>query len=160
VDSTQGRCVWCYHDATMLDALPEPRLAFSVPIIGCADYNALMSVRIEQTFGPGSTLLPPRYPLSLQQLVAARDPAAIVFSSAPTNPFYGKKILVLSSGADTLVPFSASASFVDALGKTLGPDGSLRVVIEDGAGHRLTSAAVKEAAAFVAQTIYAPNSRM
>ncbi|KAG0700574.1 hypothetical protein DFH29DRAFT_1054643 [Suillus ampliporus] len=64
-----------------------------------------------------------------------------------SNPFLGRKILVLSGAKDTTVPWVASAEFVENL--EVGEGGIKRVVLEEGAGHECTPHMQREAGAFV-----------
>lgn len=58
----------------------------------------------------------------------------------------GKKVLVLSGGIDTLVPWAASKQFVENL--WVGNGGVKRVLVVPDAGHECTAAMVAEAAQF------------
>ncbi|KAH7097417.1 hypothetical protein BKA62DRAFT_759986 [Auriculariales sp. MPI-PUGE-AT-0066] len=138
----------------------DPRVSFGVPIIGGADFEKLMAYRIERTFGAGSTLEPPRYPVILRDFVNSHDPAKSNFqANDSSNPFQGKKILVLSGATDTLVPFSITSEFAGILKSTMGA-GSIEVVVEEGAGHQLTPTATERTAAFVLKVLSAPSSKM
>ena len=64
-----------------------------------------------------------------------------------TNPFLGKKILILSGGIDTIVPYSSGKEFVEKL--QVGKDGIKKVVIVPDAGHECTTAMVAEMAQFI-----------
>lgn len=89
----------------------------------------------------------PYYPLHLKAYVDAYDPASIGFRAKEvTNPFLGKRILVLSGAEDMLVPWTASQEFVEGL--EVG-DGVKKVVVEENVGHECTPAMVREAALFV-----------
>lgn len=89
----------------------------------------------------------PHYPLHLKAYVDAYDPASFAFREQEvTNPFFGKKILVLSGAKDKLVPWSASQEFVEGL--EVG-DGVKKVVLEENAGHECTPAMLREAGLFV-----------
>ena len=83
-------------------------------------------------------------------LAKTSDPASKDFkSSQSSNPFLGKKILVLSGKEDLLVPWSASEGFVNAL--EVGSKGVKKVVVQEGVGHACTKEMVDEAAAFIRQ---------
>lgn len=89
----------------------------------------------------------PYYPLHLKAYVDAYDPASLAFrENVVTNPFLGKRILVLSGAKDKLVPWSACQEFVEGL--EVG-DGVKKVVLEDDAGHDCTPSMIREAALFV-----------
>jgi hypothetical protein len=68
---------------------------------------------------------------------------------ARTNPFIGKKILVLGGGADRLVPWTASEKFVDAL--QVGPKGRKEVFVQEGVRHDCTEEMMDRVAKFVWQ---------
>lgn len=124
----------------------DPRVTIGVPIIGCPDYLALISGRAQAN---GISLDDRRYfPDSLRAQIVESDPVSTAYRiNGPTNPFLNKKILVLSGAVDPLVPWSASELFVEGL--QVGDKGVKKVVIEAGAGHEVTPAAVKELVAFV-----------
>lgn len=99
-------------------------------------------------------------PMSLSPSPSSNAPGSNIHSSDtpwtynPTdatdrlvNPFIGKKVLVLSGGADPLVPWSASQTFVDAL--QVGENGRKEVFLQDGVGHECTSEMVERLARFV-----------
>lgn len=92
----------------------------------------------------------PYYPLHLKAYVDAYDPASFAFretDDTSTNPFLGKRVLVLSGAKDKLVPWSASKEFVEGL--EVGDAGVKKVFLEENAGHECTPAMVQEAAYFV-----------
>ncbi|KAH7102882.1 hypothetical protein BKA62DRAFT_699064 [Auriculariales sp. MPI-PUGE-AT-0066] len=122
----------------------DPRVSFGVPIIGGADFEKLMAYRIERTFGAGSTLEPPRYPVILRDFVNSHDPAKSNFQAND------------SGATDTLVPFSITSEFAGILKSTMGA-GSIEVVVEEGAGHQLTPTATERTAAFVLKVLSAPS---
>ena len=83
----------------------------------------------------------------MKAYVDAYDPASFAFREKDvTNPFLGKRILVLSGAKDKLVPWSTSREFVEGL--EVG-DGVKKVVLEENAGHECTPAMIQEAALFV-----------
>ncbi|KAG1836211.1 Alpha/Beta hydrolase protein [Suillus subalutaceus] len=123
----------------------EPRLTLGIPIIGCPDYTKLISQRARSSGIPFS---PPYFPDSFKTYIETHDPAQLPYRAKDTsNPFLGKKVLVLSGKEDKLVPWVASAEFVDGL--EVGEGGVKRVVVEEGAGHECTSGMRKEAGLFV-----------
>jgi predicted esterase len=86
----------------------------------------------------------------LISLINTSDPASKDFKSLnPSNPFLGKKILILSGKEDPLVPWSASANFVDAL--EVGPEGVKKVFVQEGVGHACTEEMLDEAVGFIGQ---------
>ncbi|KAF8122677.1 Alpha/Beta hydrolase protein [Boletus edulis] len=122
----------------------DPRIQLAIPIIGCPDYTKLISQRAQIC---GVPLEAPHYPLHLKAYVDAYDPASFAFrENDATNPFLGKRILVLSGAKDTLVPWSASQEFVERL--EVG-DGVKKVVLEENAGHECTPSMIREAGLFV-----------
>ncbi|KAF8842013.1 alpha/beta-hydrolase [Paxillus ammoniavirescens] len=130
--------------STWIALTREPRIRLAIPIIGCPDYTKLMSQRAERT---GVPFTPPYYPPQLKVYVDAHDPANFPFrANDATNPFLGKRILVLSGAKDKLVPWTASTEFVEGL--EVG-DGVKKVVLEENAGHECTPLMVQEAALFV-----------
>jgi predicted esterase len=70
-----------------------------------------------------------------------------------SNPFIGKKILVLSGGEDTLVPWSMSHAFVEGL--EVGEMGVKKVVIQENTGHECTNEMVEEMAVFIRAEVLA-----
>ncbi|THH16654.1 hypothetical protein EW146_g4015 [Bondarzewia mesenterica] len=121
--------------STWLALRNDPRIAIGVPVIGCPDYLRLLTFRAQ---GANIPLLPPYLPSALFSLLRKDDPAAVAFrSSRPAeNPFIGKKVLVLSGGADQLVPWDASREFVEGL--EVGEAGRKKVVVEKDTGHAYT----------------------
>ncbi|KAG1847600.1 Alpha/Beta hydrolase protein [Suillus subluteus] len=123
----------------------EPRLTLGIPIIGCPDYTKLISRRAQASGIPFS---PPYFPTSFKTYIETYDPAQLAYRAKDaSNPFFGKKILVLSGKDDKLVPWVASAEFVEGL--EVGDGGVKRVVVEEGAGHECTNGMRKEAGLFV-----------
>jgi len=122
----------------------DPRIQLGIPIIGCPDYTKLISQRARFF---GVPLEAPHYPLHLKAYVDSYDPASFAFrENDATNPFLGKRILVLSGAKDKLVPWSASQEFVEGL--EVG-DGVKKVVLEENAGHECTPSMIREAGLFV-----------
>ncbi|KAG2033988.1 hypothetical protein BDR03DRAFT_966245, partial [Suillus americanus] len=123
----------------------EPRLTLGIPIIGCPDYTKLISQRAQLSSIP---LSPPYFPTSFKTYIETNDPAQLAYRAKDaSNPFFGKKVLVLSGKEDKLVPWVASAEFVEGL--EVGEGGVKRVVVEEGAGHECTNGMRKEAELFV-----------
>lgn len=93
-------------------------------------------------------LVPPHFPDSLRQYIKQNDPAQAPYTAADeSNPFLGKKVLVLSGGDDPLVPFSYAEEFVTNL--NVGPKGVKEVMVAPGVGHECTPEMVKQMATFV-----------
>lgn len=94
------------------------------------------------------TLNPPYLPETLLSYIRHHDPVSTPFQAHDaSNPFMGKKVLVLSGGIDTLVPWAASKQFVENL--WVGNGGVKRVLVVPDAGHECTAAMVAEAAQFI-----------
>ena len=124
----------------------DARIRVGVPIIGCPDYIGLMTHRALQQ---GIPLEPPYFPASLRQLVGKYDP--VHCDAEGSNPFIGKKVLVLCGETDDLVPWSASAEFVGNL--NVGATGTKRVEVHEGVGHQCTGAMEDEALQFVKENM-------
>jgi len=125
----------------------DPRLTLGIPIIGCPNYLELIKRRAHISSIPFQA---PHIPNSLITLINTSDPASKDFNSLnSSNPFLGKKILVLSGKADPLVAWSVCESFVDAL--EVGPEGVKQVFLQEGVGHTCTDEMVDKAAAFIGQ---------
>lgn len=123
----------------------EPRLSLAVPIIACPDYTKLITKRAKYS---GISLAPPHYPDSLRTYIERNDPARAPYTASDaSNPFLGKKVLVLSGGEDPLVPFVHSQEFVDGL--NVGPKGIKKVYVAPGVGHECTPEMVKQMADFI-----------
>ncbi|OSD07726.1 hypothetical protein PYCCODRAFT_1429950 [Trametes coccinea BRFM310] len=132
--------------ATWIVLRNEPRIQVAVPIIACPDYLALMTRRAKSHKLPVG---PPYFPQSLLDLIRRADPAAAPYTAADaSNPFLGKKILVLAGADDKKVPWETAARpFVEGL--NVGPGGVKEVVVERGVGHEFSPAMMKECARFV-----------
>ena len=145
LDIAQYRQVLIYSFPRPFLSVPDPRVKFGIPIIGCPDFVALMSARAQKYLKP---FAPPVAPDSLMAYIRQHDPSNLPFhASDVSNPFLGKKILVLSGGIDTLVPWTASQNFVERL--EVGKDGVKKVVVVPDAGHECTTVMVAEAAQFI-----------
>ncbi|KAI0646049.1 Alpha/Beta hydrolase protein [Trametes meyenii] len=133
--------------ATWIVLRNEPRIKIAVPIIACPDYLALMSRRAKNHKLPVG---PPCFPKSLLDLIQRADPSVAPYTADDaSNPFLGKKILVLSGQEDKKVPWTSAKEFVEGL--NVGPGGVKEVIVEPGVGHEFSPAMVKEAARFVWQ---------
>ncbi|KAI9428741.1 Alpha/Beta hydrolase protein [Lactarius indigo] len=114
--------------ATWLALRHEPRIRIGIPICGCANFLAMMEQGADKYGVPRTA---PYLSESLRALVDAYDPVA-----APPGAFVGKRILALSGADDTLVPWSVSRAFVEAL--DVGPRGKKKVVVQPGVKHEFT----------------------
>ncbi|KAF8958322.1 Alpha/Beta hydrolase protein [Flammula alnicola] len=131
--------------STWLALSQDPRIGLGIPIIGCPDYLELIKRRAETSNIPFTA---PYVPSSFLEFIGLSDPASKNYASLEeSNPFLGKKILVLSGEEDTLVPWAASDKFVSAL--EVGPRGLKRVIVQKGVGHECTDEMVEEAANFI-----------
>ncbi len=127
----------------LTDILIEPRIKIAVPIIGehstfdwgspaadcfpsaCPDYLALMSRRARSHKLPVG---PPYFPAFLLALIARADPCTAPYTAPDaSNPFHGKKILVLSGQDDKKVPWTSAQTFVDGL--NVGAHGVKEVIV-------------------------------
>lgn len=131
--------------ASSLSPSAEPRITLGVPIIGCPDYLHLISRRAHAS---GIAFEPPYAPQSFVAHVQQHDPPSTPFTATDaSNPFYNKKVLVLSGADDPLVPWESSDAFVRDL--HVGPAGVKQVVVYPGVGHACTEEMVKATADFV-----------
>ncbi|KAJ3817072.1 Alpha/Beta hydrolase protein [Lentinula raphanica] len=125
----------------------DPRIQVGIPIIGCPDYLTLISKRAEQ-FGISLDSASKYFPESVLTLIKKEAPPATPYLVEDvSNPFFGKKILVLSGAADPLVPWFASESFVEGL--KVGPNGYKKVVVQPDTGHTVAPEMLKELAVFL-----------
>lgn len=121
-------------------------MTIGIPIIGCPDYLKLIEGRSAKL---GRAIEDSQYlPESLRQLIKRSDPAQMPYRALDsTNPFLGKKVFVLSGAADKLVPWATSKEFVDNL--EVGQQGTKRVFLQDGTGHKCTKEMVGLVVQFV-----------
>ncbi|KXN84560.1 hypothetical protein AN958_12306 [Leucoagaricus sp. SymC.cos] len=133
--------------STWLALVHDKRISFGIPIIGCPDYLKLMRGRAARFSIP---VAPPYFPTGLLDMIARDDPAARPFDQLDaSNPFLGRKILVLSGGADKLVPWDASKDFVEAL--EVGLNGVKKTMVYEGVGHECTKEMLEDLADFVVE---------
>jgi len=131
--------------STWIAAAEDPRVKLAIPIIGCPDYLKLM---VPRAAAHGIAMGPPHFPESLLKVIRAKALTALPYTSkGPENPFLGKKVLILSGGADTIVPWTASQAFVEGL--EAGPTGSKEYIVYDGVGHAVPPSMVNAAVGFV-----------
>ncbi|RPD54297.1 hypothetical protein L226DRAFT_616977 [Lentinus tigrinus ALCF2SS1-7] len=126
----------------------DPRVKVGIPIIGCPDYLALIVPRAEASKIP---IEPPYFPKSFLEFVKTHDPVATPHTAdkRDTNPFRGKKILVLSGKEDEVVPWAASKQFVEELDTGEEEEGVKEVFVEPGVGHTCSPKMVKMAVRFL-----------
>ncbi|KAG6819084.1 hypothetical protein H0H93_015655 [Arthromyces matolae] len=129
--------------STWIALATDSRLTTGIPIIGCPDYNKLIAYRANYY---GIELAGKYFPKSLKDNIAKSDPASLVRGAS--NPFEGKKILVLSGAADRLVPWEASKEFVTEKLNT-GANGVKKVSLYPGVGHECTEGMVREMVEFI-----------
>lgn len=118
-------------------------------MIACPDFLALLPPRAKQD---GIEFKPPHFPDDFVQLVKRCDPAYQPHDKVDSsNPFLGKKVLVLSGGSDPLVPFSASQTFVENL--QVGKEGIKKVIVYDGVGHACTPDMIRDMTSFIGELL-------
>lgn len=121
------------HILITLSLITEPRLALGIPIIGSPSVLDLLSHRAANLPAPHGPLpvAAPYFPTSLLRLIERDDPINV-----PRSGWKGRKILVLSGGADELVNYvhGATDRFVEVLkGKEgVGKDGVVDVWVQEG----------------------------
>ncbi|KAF4614061.1 hypothetical protein D9613_007674 [Agrocybe pediades] len=131
--------------STWIALAQDARITVGIPIIGCPDYEALMEYRANTSNIPFE---PPYIPSGFSDAIKSSNPASGDYTSLKnTNPFLGKKILVLSGQDDKLVPWTASKGFVELL--EVGEEGLKEVVVQKGVGHECTKEMVERTAGFV-----------
>lgn len=96
----------------------------------------------------GIDFAPPVVPKSFIDIVKAHDPSQAPYTASDSsNPFLGKKVLVLSGEEDKLVPWASSDEFVTNL--NVGKSGVKKVFVYLGVGHECTPEMIQELANFV-----------
>ncbi|KAJ6261456.1 hypothetical protein Dda_4126 [Drechslerella dactyloides] len=151
--------------ATWLTLVNEPRITAGVVVIGCPDFQAIMTHRAEKSklksFQEGRFIGSVDYPRSLDATANKTDPTGIITrGKSPTERVKliqerlgGKKVLSLSGGADKLVPYECSKPFLDLLKDEGQGIVDIRDVVYDGVGHECTETMVQELVAFVADVL-------
>ncbi|EST07702.1 hypothetical protein PSEUBRA_002799 [Kalmanozyma brasiliensis GHG001] len=131
----------------------DPRIKIGVPFIGMPDFSRLLNSRTKTSFVTNG---PPYVPSSLKALVAQIDPANTAYDSfdARKNPFWGKKICVLSGANDKLVHWDWNEDFLKGLvvGEPTGNRGEmpgLKIHRRPGVGHEVTEDMVEEAGEWI-----------
>ena len=100
----------------------------------------------------GVAFAPPHIPDALNTLIKLDDPAQSAYTASDTsNPFLGKKVLVLSGAADPIVPWTCSEEFVEQL--HVGPNGVKKAIAYPGVGHTCTPEMVGEMAKFLWENV-------
>ncbi|KAN0066510.1 hypothetical protein ACQY0O_000604 [Thecaphora frezii] len=141
----------------------EPRIRIGVPFIGMPDYNRLLNSRTKTSFVTNG---PPYVPATLKALVSQIDPSSTAHDSfdPAKNPFWGKKICVLSGAEDRLVLWDWNETFLKNLvvGEPSGPRGEmegLKVHRYAGVGHEVTEDMVEEGGEWIWRWGVARQSR-
>lgn len=149
----------------------DPRIGAAVVVIGTPDYTALMRQRAEKSKLKSWTDSDPKgeafvgsvdFPPALVDAVNGSDPAAVlslrdslVGSGGPAvkarmrrlfkGKLAGKKLILLSGGADKLVPYKVGEPFLNYLKEAVGQGGffadgdcSIDDLVFPGVGHELT----------------------
>lgn len=131
----------------------EPRIRIGVPMIGMPDFGKLLHSRTRTSFVTNG---PPYVPASLKALIEQIDPARTMYHSwdARQNPFWNKKICVLSGAQDKLVLWDWNEDFLNALvvGEPTGPRGEmdgLKITRREGVGHEVNEDMVEEAGEWI-----------
>ena len=160
----------------------EQRFKAAVIVIGCPDYIRLMSHRAQMSSldswcgstPPGANFLgSDDFPSSLVDAVGKGDPAGLSLGTTPEKNILrdpksralqdllrkciaGKKILVISGAADTLVPYSCAKPFMEMLKNQIATDDHLimsKTQIEDvifpNTGHTMSEQMVQRAVNFI-----------
>lgn len=143
-----------------LAILHEPRITAGVVVIGCPDYVRLMQHRAGKSrleCGVEGLLGSKEFPENLLGVVSGIDPAAIgVNEILRRGLLNGKKILTLSGGADTLVPYACGEPFLASLKEAYSAgtlEGELEDVVYPGIRHECTSEMVGDLSKFVSRCI-------
>ncbi|KAH8831590.1 hypothetical protein DL96DRAFT_1706017 [Flagelloscypha sp. PMI_526] len=125
----------------------DPRISVGIPIIGCPDFELLMTERAKRKGLDISQALPKH----LLKHVREVDPVARAKAKREEKVFKGKKILVMCGGDDKLVPWSASEQFVTGGLLDVGVDGVKDVFVQDGVGHECTEEMVQRMSKFLVE---------
>lgn len=135
----------CQNQGIETLCFTDTRIQVGIPIIGCPDYVKLMQHRAETC---GIIFDAPNIPTTFLKTMSKTNPASKDYATLErSNPFLGKKILVLSGAEDKLVPWVASQEFYDHL--EVGAEGVKELLLQTGAGHECTGEMVDAAARFV-----------
>ena len=153
--------------AAYLAALHLDKVTSAIPIIACADYPALISNRLKQSklvpvvsasssSNTPSAWMPSSFlNLLLNSQSRAQSPLLTSPHNTPLGALKGKKLLILSGGADKLVPPEHSRGFIESLrreidqGELKGTKAAVREVVYDGVGHEFTLEMAEEVRRFV-----------
>ena len=117
---------------------------------GCADFEGLMRHRAGKSRLEGFEVGGRYYPAGLGKVVGEKDPEGMVKSLGEEEVgrrLRGKSLLVLSGGADKLVPWECSRGFVE---RCKGMEGvRVKSIVYEGVGHLCTDEMVEELALWV-----------
>lgn len=145
--------------ATWLSLVNEPRVTAGVVVIGCPDFERVMVHRAEKSRLPSFTegfIGSKDYPKSLEAAVGRNDPTGVLVKGKTEDQrrklieerLGGKKVLILSGGADKLVPYSCSQPFIEMLERDGKGIVDVRNIVYEGVGHDCTEAMVAELVSF------------
>ena len=137
----------------MLMTLVDPRITHLVPIIGSPSTLTLLEKRAAG-MSPPIPFEPPYVPLSLLKQLKRDDPTHV-----PLTNWKGKKLLIMSGGADTLVPYDVGGSqtFVKRLLRE-AKNVDCQVYVQDGIGHRVTVEMLDVLSEWLASTALKPDT--
>ncbi|KAI9699724.1 MAG: hypothetical protein M1836_002758 [Candelina mexicana] len=170
--------------------LHDPNVSAAIVVVGCPDFATLMADRAarsklqtwENSSPPGASFFGSTdYPQGLVDAVLKRDPAALLTEGCEhcldghTTPskqeirklkpviekhLSGKRILNLAGGADKIVPYKCTESFMTWLKNATMEDGwfahgacVVEDMVFDDVGHEMTPAMVREAMRFIRETL-------
>ncbi|KAK6513939.1 hypothetical protein TWF506_008369 [Arthrobotrys conoides] len=147
--------------ATWLSLVNEPRVKGGVVIIGCPDFQSVMTHRAWKSklksYQEDRFIGSPDYPKTLDSTVRRTDPVGIIMrdrsqtesSRLIKERLGGKKILSLSGAADKLVPYDCSKPFLDLLKAEGQGLIDIKDIAYDGIGHDCTEQMIVELVTFV-----------
>ncbi|KAF8638187.1 hypothetical protein AX17_002384 [Amanita inopinata Kibby_2008] len=102
---------------------------------------------------------PPYFPCNLQDHIHQCGPTSVPYRATnSSNPFIGKKILIITGEDDCLVPWNVYEQFVNEL--EVGDEGTKRVHIIKGVGHKCTEEMIGKASEFIGEAMLIYPSRM
>ncbi|KAF3932733.1 hypothetical protein ABW19_dt0204889 [Dactylella cylindrospora] len=147
--------------ATWLSLVNEPRVKAGVVVIGCPDFQSVMTHRAEKSklksFKEGRFLGSADWPKAFDAAVRKSDPAGVIMRDKTEaerkklieEKLGGKKVLVLSGAADKLVPYACSKPFLELLKSEGQGIVDVRDIAYEGVGHDCTEKMVAELVGFV-----------
>ena len=156
--------------------LHDQRFDSAVIVIGCPDYQRLMSDRARLSkLGTYTTSSPPGskfvgskdFPLDLTESVLNYDPAGLLLGKTDNDTaarlkalLSGKRIMNQSGGADKLVPYRCAEPFLSWLKSAIelrGGHSEGRIQFYDqiyeGVGHEFTPAMLADAVTFITECV-------